>query len=74
MEDLSKIQELKNAIGQVYSENYSSTNTAQLLSVDLVNGVWMTTSKEVKSEYGNAVPKKKLVVGYAVYTWNALFY
>jgi putative AlgH/UPF0301 family transcriptional regulator len=74
MENLSKIQELKNAIGQVYSENYSSTNTAQLLSVDLVNGVWMTTSKEVKSEYGNAVPKKKLVVGYAVYTWNALFY
>jgi len=74
MENSIKLQELRNAIGQVYSENYSSTNTAMLLSVELENGVWMTTSKEVKSEYGNRVPREKLVRGYAMYTWNALFY
>jgi hypothetical protein len=68
----SKINELRGAIGKVYSDNYSSTNRSQLVSVSECGNY--TYSKEVASEYNNRVPKSGLTKSPSWLTWNGIFF
>ena len=71
---MSKIDELRSAVGKVFSDNHSSTNTSMLLSVSRCGNVCYTM--EMPSEYtsGNKNPKRGIQKQPSYITWNAIFY
>jgi len=50
----SKIDDLRNAIARIYSDNYSSTNRSRLVSVSRCGDYCYT--EEVASEYSKTAP------------------
>ena len=73
-QDPSKIKDLQNAIGQDFSDNYSSTNRSILVDVKKKGGKWVAITKETESEYNNKKPKKGEREATIGITWNAMFY
>ena len=71
---LNKIGDLRGAIGQEFSDNYSSTCRSVLVSVSADGNT--CTIKEVPSPYrsGNQNPKPGLKTQPSWLTWNAIFY
>jgi len=72
IDGLGKVNELREAIGQTYSDNYSSTNRSQLVAVSECGNI--TYSKEVPSEYNNRVPQPGIKENPSWLTWNSMFY
>ena len=73
-QDPSKIKDLQNAIGQDFSDNYSSTNRSILVDVKKKGGKWVAITKETESEYNNKKPKKGEREATIGITWNAMFF
>ena len=71
---LNKIGDLRGAIGQEFSDNYSSTCCSVLVSVSADGNT--CTIKEVPSPYksGNQKPKPGLKTQPSWLTWNAMFF
>jgi hypothetical protein len=68
----SKIDELRNAIARIYSDNYSSTNRSRLVSVSKCGNYCFT--EEVASEYSKIAPKPGLSKQPSYLVWNGLFF
>lgn len=70
----TKVQDLRDAIGQEFSDNYSSTLRSRLVSVSADGNTCLT--EEVPSPYksGNQNPKPGTKESPSWLTWNALFY
>ena len=70
----TKVQDLREAIGQEFSDNYSSTLRSKLISVSADGNT--CTTKEVPSPYrsGNQKPKPGLKTQPSWLTWNAMFF
>ena len=73
-QDPSKIKDLQNAIGQDFSDNYSSTNRSVLVDVKKKGGKWIAITSETESEYNNKKPKKGKREATIGITWNAMFF
>ena len=73
-QDPSKIKDLQNAIGQTFSDNFSSTLTSELVDVKKKGGKWVCITKEAKSKYNDRKPKKGNKEATIGQTWNAMFY
>lgn len=73
-QDPVKVKDLQGAIGQTFSDNYSSTNTSILVDVKKKGGKWVAITKEAKSKYSDAKPKKGEKVATIGITWNAIFF
>ena len=73
-QDPSKIKDLQNAIGQEFSDNYSSTNRSILVDVKKKGGKWVAITSETKSEYNSKKPKKGEREATIGITWNAMFF
>ena len=73
-QDPSKIKDLQNAIGQDFSDNYSSTNRSVLVDVKKKGGKWVAITSETESEYNNKKPKKGKREATIGITWNAMFF
>ena len=67
----SKIDDLRNAIARIYSDNYSSTNRSRLVSVSKCGDYCYT--EEVKSEYNQIAPKPGLSRQPSWLVWNGIF-
>ena len=68
----SKVNDLRNAIARIYSDNYSSTNRSRLVSVSECGEYCYT--EEVKSEYSKIAPKPGLSKQPSWLVWNGLFF
>ena len=68
----SKIDDLRNAIARIYSDNYSSTNRSRLVSVS--KGGDYCYTEEVKSEYSKIAPKPGLSKQPSWLVWNGIFF
>ena len=73
-QDPSKIKDLQDAIGQEFSDNYSSTNRSILVDVKKKGGKWVAITSETESEYNNKKPKKGKREATIGITWNAMFF
>ena len=73
-QDPSKIKDLQDAIGQEFSDNYSSTNRSVLVDVKKKGGKWVAITSETESEYNNKKPKKGKREATIGITWNAMFF
>lgn len=73
-QDPEQIKDLQGAIGQDFSDNYSSTSRSILVDVKKKGGKWVTITKETESEYNDKKPKKGETEGTIGITWNAIFY
>lgn len=73
-QDPKKVKDLQDAIGQDFSDNYSSTNTSTLVDVKKKGGKWVCITKEAKSKYNDKKPKKGEREATVGITWNAMFY
>ena len=71
---MTKIDDLRKAVGKVFNDNYSSTNTSMLLSVSRCGNICYVM--EMPSEYisGNKDPKPGIKKQASYITWNAIFY
>ena len=71
---LNKIADLRGAIGQEFSDNFSSTCSSVLISVSADGDSCVT--KEVKSPYksGNQNPKPGTKKRPSWLIWNSMFY
>ena len=67
----SKVNDLCNAIGRIYSDNYSSTNRSRLVEVSSCGNLCIT--EEVASEYNQIVPKPGLSRQPSWLVWNGIF-
>ena len=68
----SKIDDLRNAIARIYSDNYSSTNRSRLVEVSSCGNLCIT--EEVASEYNQIVPKPGLSRQPSWLVWNGIFF
>ena len=68
----SKVSDLKNAIGRIYSDNHSSTNRSRLVAVSDCGNVCIT--EEVKSEYNSREPKPGQFKQPSWLVWNGIFF
>ena len=68
----SKVNDLCNAIGRIYSDNYSSTNRSRLVSVSKCGDYCYT--EEVSSEYSKIAPKPGLSKQPSWLVWNGIFF
>ena len=73
-QDPEKVKELQNAIGQDFSDNYSSTSRSILVDVKKKGGKWVAITKETESEYNNKKPKRGEREATIGITWNAMFF
>ena len=69
-----KIADLRRAVGQEFSDNYSSTCRSVLVHVSKDGNT--CTTKEVPSPYksGNQTPKPGLKIQPSWLVWNAMFF
>lgn len=70
----SKIDELKGAIGRVFSDNHSSTNRSMLLAVSGCGNVCYTMEMPSPYSFGNKNPKKGMKKQPSWLVWNGMFY
>ena len=68
----NKVNDLRNAIARIYSDNYSSTNRSRLVSVSKCGDYCYT--EEVASEYSKIAPKPGLSKQPSWLVWNGLFF
>jgi hypothetical protein len=68
----NKLQDLRNAIGKEYSNNWSSTGRSRLIWVSECGNI--THSIEVKSEYNNRKPETGIRKQPSWLTWNSMFF
>lgn len=68
----NKINDLRNAIARIYSDNYSSTSRSRLVSVSKCGEYCYT--EEVKSEYSKIAPKPGLSKQPSWLVWNGIFF
>ena len=68
----SKIDDLRNAIARIYSDNYSSTNRSRLVEVSDCGDYCYT--EEVSSEYSKISPKPGLSKQPSWLVWNGIFF
>lgn len=68
----NKVQELRDAIGKTFSDNYSSTLNSKLLSVSK-DGTYCII-QECESEYNDTTPKPQKFKRPSWLIWNGLFY
>ena len=68
----NKIGELRDAIGNVFSDNFSTTLNSRLVSVSEDGNSCIT--EEAPSEYNNIKPKAGTKSTPSWLTWNAMFY
>ena len=73
-QDPKQVKDLKDAIGQDFSDNYSSTGRSVLVDVKKKGGKWVCITKETESKYNDKKPKKGEKVDTVGLTWNAMFY
>ena len=73
-QDPEKVKDLQNAIGQDFSDNYSSTNRSVLVDVKKKGGKWVAITKETESKYNSKKPKKGEREATIGITWNAMFF
>lgn len=73
-QDPEQIKDLQGAIGQSFSDNYSSTGQSTLVDVKKKGGKWVCITKETESEYNDRKPKKGETEATVGITWNAIFY
>ena len=71
---MSKINDLREVVGRVFSDNHSSTLRSELVSVSECGNVCIT--REVASPYAfvKTTPKPGLNKQPSYITWNAIFY
>jgi hypothetical protein len=72
IDGLGKVEDLRGAIGQTYSDNWSSTGRSRLEGVSRCGN--FTWSREVRSEWNTREPAPGLVKRPSWLTWNGLFY
>ena len=68
----TKVQDLREAIGQTFSDTYSSTWRSRLVSVTADGNHCIV--EEVKSEYSNKFPQSGQFKRPSWLIWNGLFY
>ena len=68
----SKVEDLKSAIGRIYSDNYSSTNRSRLVGVSECGEVCFT--EEARSEYNFRTPRVGIVEQPSWLVWNGIFF
>jgi hypothetical protein len=68
----NKVQELRDAIGKTFSDNYSSTGNSKLLEVSK-DGTYCVI-QECKSEYSDKAPKSRKFRRPSWLIWNGMFY
>lgn len=73
-QDPEKVKELQDAIGQDFSDNYSSTSRSVLVDVKKKGGKWVAITKETESKYNSKKPKKGEREATIGITWNAMFF
>ena len=73
-QDPSKIKDLQDAIGQDFSDNYSSTGRSILVDVKKKGGKWVAITQEAPSKYNSKKPKKGETEATVGITWNAMFF
>jgi len=71
-DNTNKVQELRDAIGQTFSDNYSSTCNSKLLEVS-EDGIYCVI-QESKSEYSDKAPKPQTFRRPSWLIWNGMFY
>lgn len=69
---LDRVQELRTAIGQSFSDNHSSTGRSILLSVSDDGDSCCT--QETVSEYINREPQPGIKVSPSWLIWNSIFF
>lgn len=73
-QDPSKVKDLQKAIGQDFSDNFSSTNSSTLVDVKKKGGKWICITKEAENKYNDKKPKKGTKEASVGLTWNAMFF
>jgi len=70
----SKVNDLRNAIGRIYSDNHSTTNRSRLVSVSECGNYCYT--EEVASEYSKTAPIRYTGLSKqpSWLVWNGLFF
>jgi len=66
---MTKLKELKSAIGKEFSDNYSPTLRSVLLSVSKCGNICYTMSVDAYNKKGGQILKQPSYL-----TWNAIFY
>ena len=68
----SKVEDLRSAIGCIYSDNYSSTSRSRLVGVSECGEVCFT--EEARSEYSSVTPRVGIVEQPSWLVWNGIFF
>ena len=68
----AEVDELKRAIGDVFSDNTSSTNSSKLVGIS--DDGLIAYTEEVKSEYSNKKPVRGRHEQPSWIAWNGMFY
>jgi hypothetical protein len=66
---MTKLEELKSAIGKEFSDNYSPTLRSVLLRVSKCGNICYTMSVDAYNKKGGQTSKQPSYI-----TWNAIFY
>jgi hypothetical protein len=68
----AEMDELRNAIGEIFSDNHSGTLSSRLVGIS-EDGL-IAYTEEVKSEYSNHKPEKGRKEQPTWLAWNGMFY
>ena len=66
---MSKLDELRGAMGRVFSDNHSATLRSELVAVSECGNVCTVRSVAAYGKPGNVISKQPSYI-----TWNALFF
>jgi hypothetical protein len=72
MKDMNKIEDLREVVGRVFSDNHSSTLRSMLLSVSRCGNVCYTMEMPSQYNSGNKNPKKGMKKQPSWLVWNAI--
>jgi hypothetical protein len=74
MKDMNKIEDLREVVGRVFSDNHSSTLRSMLLSVSRCGNVCYTMEMPSPYSFGNKNPQKGMKKQPSWLVWNGIFY
>ena len=74
MKDMNKIEDLREVVGRVFSDNQSSTLRSMLLSVSRCGNVCYTMEIPSPYSFGNKNPKPGMKKQPSWLVWNGIFY
>ena len=74
MKDMNKIEDLREVVGRVFSDNHSSTLRSMLLSVSRCGNVCYTMEMPSPYSFGNKNPKPGMKKQPSWLVWNGIFY